>query len=212
MLLIDEINRGNIAKIFGELITLIEDDKRGSEKNSLTSTLPYSGDPLNVPGNLYLIGTMNTADRSIALLDVALRRRFAFLEIMPDPDLFKDECVILEEGISVHLGDLLNSLNALIVERLDWNHQIGHSYFWRILLANKDQRLSILEFAWNYQILPLLEEYFYSQRAHLVEILAPFIGDLEEGTDPETVEIPRTTGEDLLTALNEVSIHARVQP
>lgn len=205
VLLIDEINRGNIAKIFGELITLIEDDKRGGEKNELTATLPYSGGTFVVPNNLYVIGTMNTADRSIALLDVALRRRFAFFEMMPDPELLGDESVVSDEGISVHLGNLLKSLNNKICESLDRNHQIGHSYFWKISQAPKEQRLSLLEYSWNYQVLPLIEEYFYSQRSRLLDILAPFIGDLEEGTDPESIEIPRATGEDLVIALKRLS-------
>lgn len=206
VLLIDEINRGNIAKIFGEIITLVEDDKRSGENNALTATLPYSGDNLSVPGNLYLIGTMNTADRSIALLDVALRRRFAFMEVMPDPDLFGDVSVESEEsGAIVHLGNLLRSLNTKIVESLGRNYQIGHSYFWKVSQVPQEQRLAALEFAWNYQVLPLLEEYFHSQRNRLMDLLAPLVKGFEDGADPETVEIPRATGEDLLTTLARLS-------
>ncbi len=127
VLVIDEINRGNIAKILGELMTLLEDDKRACAENGLSVTLPYSGDEFSVPNNLYVIGTMNTADRSIALLDVALRRRFAFVEIMPNPALLGDDQVEYE-GIAVSLGDLLRVLNRGITLSIDRDHQIGHSY------------------------------------------------------------------------------------
>ena len=137
LLIIDEINRGNISRIFGELITLIEKDKRISEENEVIVSLPYSGEPFGVPPNLYIIGTMNTADRSIALLDVALRRRFAFLEIEPDPEkLTRDSLVKIggneedleklfkELGDDNFLKDLLSAINSKLERVKDRDHRI----------------------------------------------------------------------------------------
>lgn len=146
LLVIDEINRANIAKVFGELITLVEDDKRLGQKNELSVTLPYSGKRFGIPPNLYLLGTMNTADRSIALLDLALRRRFTFMELMPDPTLLKEKV----SGVDVQA--LLNRLNRRIVALLDQDHQVGHSY----LLNVRD--VDGLRFAWYHRIIPLLQD------------------------------------------------------
>jgi MoxR-like ATPase len=209
VLVIDEINRGNIAKIFGELITLLEDDKRLGEKNALTITLPYSGDEFAVPNNLYVIGTMNTADRSIALLDVALRRRFAFVELMPRPELLRGVQVESAEAV-VPLEGLLGSLNRSIRQCLDRDHQIGHSYLLEVAEADEDQRADVLEFVWNNRIVPLLEEYFYSQRDWMADILAPFRTDVESELDVDGEEeldtgFARLKGDDLMSALAKLA-------
>ncbi len=205
VLVIDEINRGNIAKIVGELITLLEDDKRHGQSNALSIVLPYSGDSFSVPANLYVIGTMNTADRSIALLDVALRRRFAFLELMPRPELL-DGLTIVSTEAAVHLGNLLRSLNRGIRQLLDRDHQIGHGYFLEVLSKAKEERPDGLDFVWNNRVMPLLEEYFYGQRDRLAEVLAPFLTDVEAGLSGAMIEemdleIGRLRGDDLMAAL-----------
>ncbi len=161
-LVIDEINRGNISKIFGELMTLLEKDKRGS----FTVKLPYSRSDFSLPRNLYVIGTMNTADRSIAVLDTALRRRFVFKELEPDIDIFER----VELGISpmvgtVHLGKLLTVLNTRITSHLDRDHRIGHAY---LLDINTIEDLAM---AWYYRVLPLLMEYFYDDPDALQAII-----------------------------------------
>ena len=147
---IDEINRGNVASIFGELITLIEPDKREGQKNELSVTLPYSKMEFSVPSNLDIYGTMNTADRSVEALDMALRRRFEFEEIKPNWRQF-DEKVI--SGIKV--GVMLRTVNQRIEHLLDKDHCIGHSYFYNLTDFPSLQKV----FAKN--ILPLLQEYFY---------------------------------------------------
>ncbi len=163
-LIIDEINRGNISKIFGELITLIEGDKRGR----LSCTLPYSKKPFTLPENLYIIGTMNTADRSIALLDTALRRRFSFVEIEPNIEIFNNPDVIPSPKVNgrVDLAKLLGKLNENISIKLDRDHRIGHAYFMNIV------NLSDLYNVWYYKIIPLLMEYFYGD----IETLKNLVG------------------------------------
>ncbi|NLW52726.1 MAG: AAA domain-containing protein [Tissierellia bacterium] len=160
-MIIDEINRGNISKIFGELITLIEKDKRGL----LKSTLPYSKKEFSVPMNLYIIGTMNTADRSIAVIDTALRRRFTFVEVEPDSEIVtQSENSIINDTID--LSQLLDALNVKIMEKYDRDHRIGHAYFMGMEL------LQDLYQTWYYKILPLLGEYFYND----VETLSSIVG------------------------------------
>ena len=151
VLIIDEINRGNIPKIFGELITLIEDSRRLGEGDATTVTLPYSGDGFGVPNNLYIVGTMNTADRSIQQLDTALRRRFTFVEMMPDPD----NDLISEDIDGVDCRKLLRAMNERIALLLDREHQIGHTYCLKV------ETLQALADTFRNRIFPLLQEYFY---------------------------------------------------
>lgn len=160
VLVIDEINRGDVSKIFGELITLIEEDKRIGKEHQMTVTLPYSREPFGVPNNLYIIGTMNTADRSIALLDTALRRRFDFEEMMPKPELLRGKDI---EGVD--LEQLLTKINDRIKNEYDRDHQIGHSYLMGV--KNNEQ----LERAYKNRILPLLKEYFYNDIDSIAKIL-----------------------------------------
>lgn len=160
VLIIDEINRGNISKIFGELITLIEEDKRGK----LQVKLPYSQKEFSVPENLYIIGTMNTSDRSIASIDIALRRRFTFKEIIPQKDLVPNISVF-----GLNLRDIFTALNERISILLDRDHQIGHSYFMK--LANSENIETDFQRIWYDCIMPLLNEYFYGDWEKLRAIL-----------------------------------------
>ena len=161
VLIIDEINRGNIAKIFGELITLIEDSRRSGRSDETTVTLQYSHDDFTVPANLYLIGTMNTADRSIQLLDTALRRRFKFLECIPDPKHEK----IPTDIDGVNCQQLLQTLNERISLLRDREHQIGHAYFLDI------ESLEKLADVFRHSVFPLLQEYFFDDWGKIRAVL-----------------------------------------
>lgn len=164
ILIIDEINRGNIAKILGELITLIEPSKRIGKSEGLQLALPYSGESFGVPRNLYIIGTMNTADRSIALLDTALRRRFEFVEMMPDSEYLKDK-KISDSRNTIELDRLLESMNNRIEFLLDREHTIGHSYFMGV------ESIEDLCKVFKNKIIPLLQEYFYDDYAKIIAVL-----------------------------------------
>ncbi|MCV3457288.1 McrB family protein [Campylobacter sp. CNRCH_2016_0050h] len=159
IIIIDEINRGNVSKIFGELITLIEPSKRIGKEEELKVTLPYSKDEFGVPKNVYIIGTMNTADRSITSLDTALRRRFEFIEMMPKPNVLSDNC----EG--VNLQELLKAINTRIEYLLDREKTIGHAFFIGI------DSLEKLKNVFQNKIIPLLQEYFYNDYALIDAVL-----------------------------------------
>jgi 5-methylcytosine-specific restriction protein B len=167
VLIIDEINRGNISRIFGELITLIEPSKRAGESEALSVTLPYSKSSFSVPSNVYLLGTMNTADRSLAGLDIALRRRFAFKELPPRPKRL-DGIVVKHGDMEVPVGALLRAMNERIAFLLDRDHCIGHAYF---LPLEKNPSLNELSFIFREQILPLLQEYFFEDWEHIALVL-----------------------------------------
>lgn len=157
--IIDEINRGNISKIFGELITLIEETKRKGETEGLSAFLPYSQEEFGVPRNVYILGTMNTADRSIALMDTALRRRFNFIEMMPDCRTIED-IVIRQNGKEANIGDVLDIINRRIEFLFDREHTIGHAFF--TSLKNGDSNsIERLADIFKNSIIPLLQEYFY---------------------------------------------------
>lgn len=154
VLVIDEINRGNVSGIFGELITLLEKDKRLGGDESIRLRLPYSKELFAVPPNLYILGTLNTADRSVEALDTALRRRFSFVEMQAKVDKIEPA-----EGLDVDLRKLLTAINARLERLLDKDHHIGHSYFMSIEVAEDPERE--LRRVFKNKVLPLLEEYFY---------------------------------------------------
>lgn len=178
-LFIDEINRGNVSQIFGELITLIEEDKRLGNDEAIEVTLPYSKEKFGVPSNLYIIGTMNTADRSVEALDTALRRRFVFEEMPPKYKL---------EGLQQELygfkgGDILETINQRIEKLLDRDHQIGHAYF-----LNKDENTIVTSFYKN--IIPLLQEYFFGDYGKIGLVLgAGFVVDGKQDHENQSKSI-----------------------
>ena len=180
VLVIDEINRGNVASIFGELITLIEKDKRAGNDEALEVVLPYSKDRFTVPPNLYIIGTMNTADRSIEALDTALRRRFSFREMPPVSSLIKTEGKLKQSSGkigTIEVVALLDKINDRIEKLIDKDHKIGHSYFMTITSLDE------LKGAFKDKVIPLLEEYFFGDFGKIGLILGDTFVEKIETTD-----------------------------
>ncbi len=193
VLIIDEINRGNVSQIFGELITLLETDKRMGNREALEVTLPYSKDSFSVPHNLYIIGTMNTADRSVEALDTALRRRFSFVEMPPKTDLPEFE----QEIAGFRLSELLGTINRRIEKLLDKDHLIGHSYFLKI------SSFEDLHNTFYRNIIPLLQEYFFGDFGKIGLVLGA--GFVE--TDKENADFAVFEGYEDASELNERRIY-----
>jgi 5-methylcytosine-specific restriction protein B len=166
---IDEINRGNVSAIFGELITLIEQDKRKGAENEMSVILPYSKKSFSVPKNIDIIGTMNTADRSVEALDTALRRRFSFVEMLPNPQLLKDKQIA---GISMQV--LLEIINERIEVLVDRDHTIGHAFF------INDTTVEELRNTFANKIIPLLQEYFYGDYSKMEMVIGSAFFDKKE--------------------------------
>jgi hypothetical protein len=176
-ILIDEINRGNISKIFGELITLIEPDKREGAEHAVAVRLPYSGELFSVPPNVDIIGTMNTADRSLALLDTALRRRFEFEPLLPDARSVEGAPLsglrVVSGGTLIEMAPLLAAMNERIEALYDRDHCIGHAYFMPLWeYGNEEDRFAALAGIFRNRVLPLLEEYFFDDWRKIELVLA----------------------------------------
>ncbi len=184
VLIIDEINRGNLSRIFGELITLIETDKRQGGEDQRTVILPYSKEAFSVPDNLYILGTMNTADKSLAQLDLALRRRFEFIELLPQPELLSDLTVF-----GVKVSDILSIMNQRIEVLLDRDHAIGHSHFWPLKkLDSQAERENLIGTIFRKRIIPLLQEYFFADWERISWVL----NDLEKPASSRFIQLENT--------------------
>jgi 5-methylcytosine-specific restriction protein B len=189
LLIIDEINRANVSKVFGELITVLERDKRG-----LPIVLPQSKQSIVVPGNLFILGTMNTADRSIRLLDAALRRRFAFLELMPNSQTLQGASI---GGLA--LDELMDALNRRIAKHVGREKQLGHSYFLEAGQPVTDPEQFAQRF--RQEILPVLQEYCYEDYTALTQYLGPKLVKAEEQALDEDVLSDPT---ELIAALRQM--------
>lgn len=199
VIIIDEINRGNVSQIFGELITLLEEDKRLGRGEELQLLLPYSKSQFGIPHNVYVIGTMNTADRSVEVLDTALRRRFSFKEMMPKPELLED-ISFSDFNLKVVLETINNRIEAL----LDRDHTIGHSYFMNIT-SNDTEALTAV---FRDKVIPLLQEYFY----HDYEKIALVLGEgFVEIKNNQTVKFAAINGADIPEAITQFKLNSEVR-
>ncbi|MBR5369279.1 MAG: AAA family ATPase [Lachnospiraceae bacterium] len=213
--IIDEINRGNISKIFGELITLIEETKREGMPEQAAARLPYSGTSFSVPQNVYILGTMNTADRSIALMDTALRRRFAFKEMMPDVEVLRKIHADKVEDLDVAL--MLEKINERITFLYDREHTIGHAFFTGLKDNPTVEKLAGI---FSKSVIPLLQEYFYEDYRKIQLVLGDngkteekykFIKDTEvvaknifKGSVDDVMDLPEKKYEINTEALNKL--------
>lgn len=200
VLIIDEINRGNLAAIFGELITLIEDTHRANGSDPLSLTLPYSRKTFSVPGNVYIIGTMNTADRSLTRLDTALRRRFSMVAMPPQPELLAD---IRIPSTSVSVGDILTRMNERIAVLLDRDHCIGHAPFMELKNVPESEVIGKLRKIFLHHIIPLLEEYFFDDWRKIQLVLNDQHKPAQEQMLRKSMEASLLFGEENIPAAND---------
>jgi hypothetical protein len=183
VLIIDEINRGNIAQIFGELITLIEDEKRETLPEELRVILPYSKESFSVPDNVYIIGTMNTADRSVEALDTALRRRFSFIELAPNEQHEEISKNVVISGESFDFQEVLKTINNRIEKLVGRDHKIGHSYFIEKFKDNKGWTWENYLQAFANKLVPLMQEYFFGDYGKMCLVLGTgFVGTKENNS------------------------------
>ena len=202
--IIDEINRGNISKIFGELITLIEESKRIGNKEEMRAILPYSNKPFGVPNNVYILGTMNTADRSIALMDTALRRRFCFEEMMPDTEIIAD--VSISDGNeTLYVSKMLETINKRIEYLYDREHTIGHAFFTD--LRGEKATLKELAKVFKNKVVPLLQEYFYEDYEKIQLVL----GDNDKSSDDYKFILDRKVNEnEIFKKSPQLDLHEKI--
>ncbi len=206
--IIDEINRGNISKIFGELITLIEDTKRIGAKEEMMVKLPYSPNkPFGVPQNVYILGTMNTADRSIALMDTALRRRFSFVEMIPDPQILRNIGAdrVESNGQMLDVAEMLAVINRRIEYLYDREHTIGHAFFTRL---KSDPSIDKLATIFEKSVIPLLQEYFYEDYGKIQLVLGDDGKQKEEDKQYQFIRDTEIKPAELFNTVPEIELQS----